>query len=149
MLRPNVTRPGPLEFGCKPSTMSFSVGSDHNRSMRTTEPTSMVIEHARFSICSIWFIDWPMPPCRQMIFISIRAANGSQLNKRFILCQAQIPSRSSILSMHLIRKPKRALISVASWFPGVKWKFWGYQTFNAWKRVIILKLCWPQSTNLL
>uniref|UniRef100_A0A0A9CKI8 Uncharacterized protein n=1 Tax=Arundo donax TaxID=35708 RepID=A0A0A9CKI8_ARUDO len=55
-----------------------------------------------------------MPPCIQMIFFSISAAKGSQLNNLFIRCQVQIPSLSPIRSIHSIRKPNKALISAAS-----------------------------------
>ena len=68
--------------------------ANHRRSMRTTEPASIVIGLWRFSICSTWLIDRPMPPCIQMIFFSISAAKGSQLNSLFIRCHVQIPSLS-------------------------------------------------------
>lgn len=100
-----MTRPGPLAFGLKPSTLSFSVGSDlqqeehqirkekmlsddermkcergyHRRSISTMDPTSMVIGLSSFSICSTEFIDLPMPPCMHIIFFSIRAARGRVL----------------------------------------------------------------------
>lgn len=78
LLTPKVTNPGPLAFGLNPSTLSFSVGSDlethtdvrkyeyvksmkeaqekretnHNKSIRTIEPASIVIGRWIFSICS-------------------------------------------------------------------------------------------------
>ena len=129
--------------------------TDHNKSISTIEPASIVIGRWRFSICSTWFIDRPIPPCIQMIFFSIKAARGSQLNNRLIRCHAHIPSLSpcsasytgvrcnqfmqgsrhylmhlihTIRSMHSIRKPKSALISAASWFPRIKCTFRGYST---------------------
>jgi len=120
-LTPKVTNPGPRAFGRSPSTLSFSVGSDlekhfmmsffqmkinghkhheytkctnHNRSISTIDPASIVIGRWIFSICSTWFIERPIPPCMQIIFFSISAARGSQLNRRFIRCHAQIPSLS-------------------------------------------------------
>lgn len=145
------------------TTRKKKMFAHHSKSISTIEPASIVIGRWRFSICSTWFIDRPIPPCIQIIFFSIRAARGSQLNKRFIRCHAQIPSRSpcqqmkkqvnatsrirkkgnvkhrlynTMRSMHSIRKPKRALISAASWFPRIKCTFWGYSTCKI-----------PQSSN--
>lgn len=40
----------------------------------------------------------------------------------------------TILSMHSRRKPKRAFMSAASWFPRIKWIFSGYSICqNIWK----------------
>lgn len=117
---PKVTNPGPLAFGRSPSTLSFSVGSDlqgeiqikkqiyelkkkkwdeitwtnHNKSIRTIDPASIGIGRWIVSICSTWFIDLPIPPCIQIIFFSINAAKGSQLNNLFIRCHVHIPSLS-------------------------------------------------------
>ena len=68
--------------------------TDHNKSIRTIDPASIGIGRWIFSICSIWFIDLPIPPCMQTIFFSINAARGSQLNNLFIRCHAHIPSLS-------------------------------------------------------
>lgn len=80
----------------------------HNKSMSTIDPASIVIGLSSFSICSTVFIDLPMPPCMQIIFFSISAASGRQLNIWLKRVQAQIPSLSPYVHInHIINQPPK------------------------------------------
>ena len=143
---PNVTKPGPLAFGRKPSTESFSVGSDQSKSMSSNPPDS--IEHGRssWSICSMVSIERPMPPCMQHTLSSMTAANGSHSKSALNLRQACSPTRSPSRSTHSMRKPNNALISASSWFPLSKCTFSGCSIFNANNNAMVSNECAPRST---
>jgi hypothetical protein len=65
-------------------------------------------------------------PCFWSINISIRKQLGDFIKCSLVQCKMLV----TILSIHSIRKPNKALISAASWFPRIKCTFWGYSTWN-------------------
>lgn len=176
---PNVTRPGPLAFGLKPSTLSFSVGSDllKKLSIKTCSLNHFEMENKwrhfiipqkvhqyygsgihcywPFKLLNlIYRMYWPSYATMHTDYLFLYESSKRKIVEKLIkpcprpysiifslyiskLRWHTLEKRSNnwtlaltIRSMHSRRKPKRAFMSAASWFPRIKWTFSGYSIYK-------------------
>jgi hypothetical protein len=70
--------------------------------MNIIESTSIVMGHCKVSICCTWLINLLIPPCMQMILLSIRKVRGNQLNSYWFIAMPichHVPPVNQILNI--------------------------------------------------